>query len=196
MARSEADNQGGRRAREARGMYQNFLIYASGRVSSGGKGVVATAMDRDTAVQTALQFFGKWELYRRILYAVSVKNHVNSLFTGKLVAEWTSVHGPPVRWIMDEVKRRLGGDEVDKPPFDTEAGDTSLDVIDPLHWTVSTWQVSMETMDITAVRNFTIQVKEEMDKNGQLAFDWREAKRRQIERKKAMASGQLIDGAA
>jgi len=183
MARSEADNQGGRRAREARGMYQNFLVYAREHTRAG-----ASVSDRDTAVQTALQFFGKWDVLNQLLQVAAVKSHISASFTGKLVTEWTSVHGPPVRWIMDEVKKKLGGEEPDQSSQVHEQ-DASGNAIDPVHLSLAAWQESMGVMDVDAIRRMVEQVKEEMAKDGRLAFDWRAAKKREAERKAALASG-------
>ena len=181
MTRSEADHQGGRRIREARPMYQDFLVHA--KQNSDGFSAI---WDKDTIVQNALQYFGKRELYCRILDVVAIKDHVKTVFTGKLVTEWTGITGPPVRWIMTEVQRRLGGEEVDKS--EVQAATAAGDTIDACHMTMVVWQVKMKTMNATAVRNLTEQVKEEMDKEGKLKFDWREAKKREVEQKKAQAA--------
>ncbi|TCD65111.1 hypothetical protein EIP91_003085 [Steccherinum ochraceum] len=183
MSRAESDHQGGRKAREARGMYQNFLTYAFETKNSGA--YKSSLIDKGTAVQSALQFFGKWDLYCRILRVAAVKTHANTVLSGKLVTEWTGVQGTPVRWVMDEVKKRLGGEEEDRP--DLDYGDDGGSPMNSIHWTLFAWQAGLETMDVEAVRALTVEVKEEMEKDGRLAFDWREAKKRQAERKKALA---------
>ncbi|THH18306.1 hypothetical protein EUX98_g8982 [Antrodiella citrinella] len=186
MARSESDHQGGRKAREARGMYQNFLIYARRRTN--GK---ASVPDREAAMQTALQTFGRWDVYCRVLHVAAVKSHISASFTGKLVTEWTDAHGPPVRWLMDEVKKKLGGDQPDQDSLaDFQESEQSEFIIDPMHRTLCAWQIGMGAMNILAIRTLVEQVKEEMDKDGRLEFDWKEAKlKREAERKAALAAG-------
>lgn len=180
MVHSEAKHTGGRKVRETRGMYQRFLTYARQQQQESTLGWAAP-VDRDTVVQSALQFFGKWDLYCRILRVASAKTHASTNFTGKHVTQWTGVQGVPVRFVMDEVKRRLGGEELDVPQLDLQ--DIGGDPIDPVHWTLVAWQVGLEAMDNEAIRAFTVQVKEDLQKNGKLEFNWREAKERRAERK-------------
>ena len=192
MARSDADQIGRRKAREVRGMYQNFLAYANelAVVSIGSSNNRLTKQEvRDATLQAALDYFGKRKLYGRLLRVAKVKERVKTVFTGKMVIQWTGLQGLAIRWVMDEVRTRMGADGAndedgsslaDAPAASSEgvqrAAEEEASIL-PSHLTLAAWEYRLEAMSVDEVQALIMQVKEEMYDNGQLEHNWREAKR-------------------
>lgn len=184
MLRSNTGNTSNMKARDARTMYQNFLVYAQD-CDSGSK-----KLDADAVLGEALDFFGKRDLYTVFGHIAAAKRHIGSIFTGRLVQEWTGLQGVPVRFVMDEVRARLGGEDV----LSIVAG-ISLDSlpsgdIDPVHLTLRAWESAMESMSVDEVKTMVVRVKEELAAGGKLEFDWRAAKQRKAEQKRLRAEAQ------
>ncbi|KAJ3486669.1 hypothetical protein NLI96_g4085 [Meripilus lineatus] len=199
MVRSDANNGSRRKVREVRSMYRNFLVYADGIASKQSDGLARQAVD-GAVEQTAINFFGKRELYEQLLRVSSAKGRIKAVFSGKLVVQWTGIEGLPVRWLMDEVQRRLGGDgaaSMHGPSTVTDSrANTSIDSAPPhevlqysescissIHLELAPWERALEKMSPGDVQALVTQVKEEMKDKGLLECDWRAAKGLREERK-------------
>ena len=160
-------------------MFQNYLQYCRIKAPHTSQEPISTTK----AVSTALEFFDRRPLHDLILHISAVKKHAKDTFQGGQVSDWTGLKGMPVKFVMDEVKRKLGGTEL--VPIDIAVDDE----IDPIHFTLAKWEDSMFRMSLDEVRQLTMDTKEVMDEEGRLRFDWRAAKRRKAERKVPNASG-------
>ena len=161
-------HQGKKKKKDVRPMYQNFLTFCAQQPRS------SPPID---IVQHALVFFVRKELHDLLLHFAAVHQHAKALFTGKQVTEWTGLMGTPIRFVMDEVRSKLGG--VGPLPVEIEVDSD----IDPVHVTVAVWEERMFSMTLKEVHDLVIETKEEMDSEGKLVFDWKEAKRQRAERK-------------
>ncbi|KAI0785256.1 hypothetical protein C8Q75DRAFT_686109, partial [Abortiporus biennis] len=120
LSRADTANNARRKARDARPMYQNFLKYVRSIAGTSNNGDTQVHdpssvkekgkhRERKQAIMSnVLTRYGKRALYDALLRVASIKQHVKDVYTGRLVTEWTGVQGTPVRWIMNEVERRLG----------------------------------------------------------------------------------------
>ncbi|KAI0078251.1 hypothetical protein K474DRAFT_1641867 [Panus rudis PR-1116 ss-1] len=177
----------------ARGMYSAFLQFCREQTASQRlDGASYKRISQAEGVEAALRTFGKWELYCRMMHVEDVKKYVKRIFKGTLVTEWTGVKGTPVRWLMDEIQKRL---EQSAPSEvrDNFIRTMEVDGVDPAYVTLELWQVVMREMDLEELRALTVQVKEEMDKEGRLFYDARAAiearKQKKALRQAAVAAG-------
>lgn len=190
LARSDMLRGSRKRAKDTRTMFQNFLDWTLDRTMSTldmeGKG--RSIHHRKDVIDQALQAFGRKDLYERLNRVGDIKQKIKQTFSGKFVTEWTGVQGRPVRWIMDEVQRRLEPSQPTELGTLDEARTTASDAIDPNLLTAPSWQVVMSNMTVDQVREHAVRVKEELDQQGKLHYDFREAKKLKAERKALMGS--------
>lgn len=159
-------------------MYQHFLEFI--RLDESIRRYSRPRITSQTALDMALSHFGRRALYDSLLHSAEVKKHVKSTFTGKQVEAWTGLKGMPVRFVMDEVKRKLGGTEL--VPVDIEVNNS----IERLHVTLAVWEDTLFGMASDAIQQLVVETKEELNQAGTLEFDWQEAKRLSAERKAAV----------
>ncbi len=195
MARSDADQIGRQKAREMRGMYQNFIAYANELASkpyNNQQSQLTRDEIKDATQEAALVFFGKKQLYDKLLEVAKVKRQAKAVFTGKLVMQWTGLDGMPVRWVKEEVQKRLGGEgpsvDHESPSLNGELAKLSPAEAEeacilPTHFTLTAWERSLEGMAIEDVQALVTQVKQEMHENGQFGDNWRELRRLKAEKK-------------
>lgn len=161
-------------------MYQRFLVYAQRHE--------APCPQLPSALE-AINVFGKRSLHDALLHVAAAKKHVQSVFTGKLVQAWTGVSGMPVRFVMDETKRRLGGEGI----MHTVAG-ISIDTLQPegipaMHLTLRVWESAMAEMSADQVKTLVMEVKLELEAEGKLDFDWRAAKQKRASQRSSDTQG-------
>ena len=110
----------------------------------------------------------------------AIKRHVRDVFSGNLVIEWTGVTGMPVRFIMDEVKRRLGGEDKLRTVDDIALDSLDSSDIPPMYLTVRVWEFAMSEMSIDKVKIMVIRAKEDLDAEGKLQYNWKAAKQMKV----------------
>ncbi|KAH9950553.1 hypothetical protein B0H21DRAFT_499013 [Amylocystis lapponica] len=188
LARRNVGRASTKKALEVRTMYQAFLMYACERAAG-------AAPRAEVTQDAALRFFGKDAEHDALLHAARARQHAREVFTGKLVEEWTGVRGVPVRWVMDGVRERLGGElredgaAMGGAPVQVHgAASTQLPVA-----RLTPWESAMFPLSVDEVRALVIQVKDEMQAAGKLEFDWRAAKARKMERKLMQQSAEKVD---
>ncbi|CAL1713280.1 unnamed protein product [Somion occarium] len=190
LARPDVLQGSQKRAKASRTMFQDFLDYTATRALSMQRQAIES---RDVAIERALRHFDKWDLYQTILHTCEAKQRIKQIFTGKLVMEWTGVQGTPVRWIMEEVQRKL---EAQPLPLAQEIdASTPLchsvkgsELVDPSFLTLAPWQILMKDLTVEQVKDLVVEVKEGLQRDGKLQFDWQEAKKRKAERKALLES--------
>ncbi|KAL4251858.1 hypothetical protein ABKN59_002645 [Abortiporus biennis] len=202
-------NNARRKARDARPMYQNFLKYVRSIAGTSNNGDTQVHdpssvkekgkhRERKQAIMSnVLTRYGKRALYDALLRVASIKQHVKDVYTGRLVTEWTGVQGTPVRWIMNEVERRLGerttleSDNILKSLklLSSESMvEEDSDSIKPVHLQLESWEVALDDMDRDEVKSLVVEVKEEMEKEGKLYYDWKAAKEKKASIAKAAST--------
>ena len=124
-------------------------------------------------VQAALRFFGKAEEHAALLYAGRAQKHAKELLNGTNVNAWTGVCGKPIRFVMDEVKERLSRLPEAEP--ESAAAATAPGV--------EAWQRALLHMEEEELQKLVVTVKDELEKDGRLEFDWRAAKAAKLEKK-------------
>ena len=175
--RGTSPNTSRQRARDVRPMFQRFLQFV--QLDDSLHRFSRPGFTSQEAVDKALAHFGRRALYDFLLHVAEVKKHAKTIFTGKLVEEWTGLKGMSVRLVMDEIRRKLGGTE-------TLPVTVSVDNnIEPVHITLVTWEETLFGMSSDTLRQLVMDTKQEMDMSGKLEFDWREAKKLSVERKTA-----------
>ncbi|TFK91124.1 hypothetical protein K466DRAFT_583112 [Polyporus arcularius HHB13444] len=133
-------------------------------------------------LDAALKFFGKDEEHAALLYVGRAQRHAREILRGKTVQEWTGVEGMPVRIIMDEVKDRLSN----SAPPSCEAA------VNHIKSEVPVWQRALLRMSAEEVRVLVVEVKEELEKDGRLSFDWRAAKAAKEEKKREKEFAEVV----
>lgn len=169
LLRSEAANASGRKAREARPMYQRFLDRVRQRKAPQNPPTSASVS------LEAIDFFGRRNLYDAVMHIAAVKGHVSSIFSGTLIRDWTGINGVPVRFIMDEMKRRLGGEDELRIVTGVSLDSLEPNDIPPMHLTLKIWESGMAGMQVDEVKAMATKVKEDLDAEGKLQHDWRAA---------------------
>ena len=167
------------RAKDARQMYQNFLAFARLHLNRPRRPVIHDALG------DALDFFNKRSLHTVLIHIAGIKRHITSNFNGTIIQGWTGLQGMPIRFIKDEVRRRLGGGELV-----TVVAGISLDLlrsedIDPIHFALKVWENSMSKLSTEDIHALVSQVKEELDADGKLQYDWRAARQRKADKKQS-----------
>lgn len=190
LARTDSLNSSRKRAKDSRSMFQNFLDFTLERSMSEIEihGAVKPVHLRQDVVKQALQAFGKDELYEVLNRIGDINLKIKQVFSGTLVTQWTGVQGTPVRWIMDEVQRRLEQSAPIQLSIPDGLGSDGCNSIDPRLLTISSWQVAISDMTLDQVQELVVHVKEELDQQGKLSFDFRAAKKRKAERKALLES--------
>ncbi|KAJ3547059.1 hypothetical protein NM688_g5440 [Phlebia brevispora] len=163
------------KARDIRPMFQNFLEFA--RMDSSVLLYSSPRYPGHTALDMALEYFGRRALYDFLLRFAEVKKYVKASFTGKQVEQWTGLKGIQVRMVMDEVRRKLGGAELLPVEIDADSN------IDPIHVTLAVWENAMFDMPLDELRQLVLDTHDEMSKTGGLEYDWKEAKKQSAARK-------------
>ncbi|TBU47768.1 hypothetical protein BD309DRAFT_998116 [Dichomitus squalens] len=123
-------------------------------------------------IDAALRFFGKAEERAALVYASRAQKRAKELLNGTNLNAWTGVNGKPIRFVMDEVKERLGC-------LPAAGGGPAS----PVTAVVEPWQRALSEMEEEELRTLVVSVKEEMEKDGRLEFDWRAAKTARLEKK-------------
>lgn len=164
MAYTDASQTRQRKAREARGMYQNFLEYATqlaqSQASSGRK--PSPLPQTEEVIDAAVHFFGKWELYQSIIDVARINEHLKLVFNGTLVGEWTGLEGLFLKFLMDEVRERLGGEAgVVSPPVGEMPVMNAIAVS-----ALKPWESTAKDMTVDEVRVLVLMVKEQMEAEG------------------------------
>ncbi|KAI0632086.1 hypothetical protein C8Q77DRAFT_1218606 [Trametes polyzona] len=160
---------------EGRPIRQKFIkVLREHQFGDGVESVFAATGERQEKIHAALQYFGKREAYEVIVYHARANARAKALLNGRNVEAWTGVIGMPVRLVMDEVKERLA----------TQWSSTTSSQEVPAGADVPPWQSALLNISDEEVRILTVNVKEELDAAGKLAFNWRAAKAAKEKRKK------------
>lgn len=128
-------------------MYQAFLDFAGALPPSN------FPTPADAAVDMALDYFGCRALHDIILHYAAAKKHARTIFTGRLVEEWTGLKGLRLRPVMEAVRRKLGGTGL--LYVDLPLGINSD--IDPVHLRVTVWEMTMFDMTSDQVRRLVME---------------------------------------
>ncbi|KAH9933108.1 uncharacterized protein BXZ73DRAFT_46389 [Epithele typhae] len=164
----------------ARPMRARFLAYLRTHElpapdPSDGAAAVLASCDRADAprkLRAALEFFGRAAEHDALLRAAAAQRRAKAVLNGTNVQAWTGVGGMPVRFVIEEVKERLGAHA--ETADVGEAG-------------AQAWQRALVEMEDEEVRALVVQVKEELATAGKLEYDWKAAKAAKEERKRAKA---------
>lgn len=156
-------------------MFQNFLGFA--RTCD----IPAQRYVPDEIQGEAIDFFGKRPLYTVLMRIAEVKRYVTANFNGTLVREWTGLQGVLVRITMNEVKGRLGGEEVLSVVSDVSLDSLPSNNIEPGHFTLRTWENTIAGIPVDEIKAMTVRAKEELEVEGKLKRDWRGTKERKAE---------------
>ncbi|EKM51481.1 uncharacterized protein PHACADRAFT_149901 [Phanerochaete carnosa HHB-10118-sp] len=176
LLRCEAVNTSRVKARDARPMYQRFLEFVRRRETS-------RELPSSTSLASeAIDFFGQRNLFDVLLHIAIVKKHIRDVFTGTLIQDWTGIRGMPVRFIKDETKERLGGEDKLSIVVGIPLDSLQSDDIPPEHLTLRAWEYAMARMSADGVKTMVMEVKEELDAAGRLQYDWKAAKQKKVER--------------
>lgn len=179
MAYTDSSRTRQRKAKEARGMYQNFLEYATHL--SQAETTAQPPPAQEEAIEAALRFFGKWELYQSILHTARVNEHLKEVFNGKIVGEWTGLDGIVLKFLMDGVRDRLGA----MCTSDSPAQDIPAVIDGAAAPSMKPWELVLKDMPADDVRQFVLKVKQEMEEDG--SFERSLAERRAEKRAKEVA---------
>jgi hypothetical protein len=182
MQRSSANNTAKTRVRDGRTMYQTFVhTYVPSRVATS-----PASHDPDSrfVADAAIDFFGKRALYDVLLHIAAAKQRVGERFSGTRVQEWTGVQGMPVRFIMDEVRLRLGSEDILQVVSGVRLDSLQSEGVDRVHLTLRAWEAAMAEMEAEEVKTLVVRAKEELDAEGALWYDWKTAKKKKDEMKK------------
>lgn len=167
---------------DTRPMRRNFIAYL--QTHDLPHLVSADAMgSREEKMEGALRFFGKAEEYARLVIAGRAQKRAKEFLNGTNVIEWTGVQGRPVRLIMDAVKERLS--DLGR----VSSGDTFVPDGD-----ITVWQHALLDMSVEEVRVLVMEVKENLQQEGKLYFDWRAAKAGKLERKRQPVVVSVVNG--